>query len=78
MGWMHWDYKLGRYKQKMKKQGRGTKKIDVNKTADKEELIQGTKYFFEKGKCKYGPVDAFSFKLMNYTQEEVHQYSRCL
>ncbi|OWF35846.1 hypothetical protein KP79_PYT23047 [Mizuhopecten yessoensis] len=58
------------FKQVRTKNGGGTRKIDVDKSMKKGELIDlATSLFFPNGKSKLGSVDDFHFDLRDFSEE---------
>ena len=62
-GWIHQE------KQVRKRQGGGTRKVDVDRTATKEKLLEiGKELFFPQGESTKGPSTDFSFDILDFKE----------
>ncbi|KAM4698703.1 uncharacterized protein WCC33_014236 [Rhinophrynus dorsalis] len=71
IGWLHEDE--GVIKQVRTKQGGGTRKVAMPKTAGKEELMQqGKSLFFPAGKSSKGHESVFEFDMCDFQQNSLN------
>ena len=72
IGWMNYCKDSNTYKQVKCKKGGGTRTVDLSKWCTEEDVIsKGKELFFPHGRSVVGHEGDFSFKLMNFAQEEI-------
>ena len=72
LGWLHYSYKDSRYVAVRLTRGGGTRKVDIDAAASKEEVIaRAKKIFFAGGTSSNGSASEMRFDLANFKLENI-------
>ena len=74
IGWLHYNCKDSRYVAVRTSKGGGTRRIDINASANKFEVIARAKQlFFPGGESSHGPASEMQFNLANFKLQNISQ-----
>ncbi|OWF51200.1 hypothetical protein KP79_PYT12981 [Mizuhopecten yessoensis] len=70
LGWLHYDITSQMFKQVRKRNGGGTRKLDVDKESDKGDLEEKAKaLFFPHGMSKIGAIEDYTTEVRDFSED---------